>query len=114
MSTNEYAGPVLAQVWGTSQTQRVGDFGGLHFIRPSGKSAGILHPLFNGVMFEEHLQTLIGEILSYFSRIMRGNVTYVSDTVLQGCVITRTQRVRPRARDHATLQNGIRDISYIA
>ena len=44
-------------------------------------------------------------------KINKVHVTYVPDIVLKGCV----ERARPRldARNHATFQNDIRDISYI-
>ena len=38
-------------------------------------------------------------------------LTYVPDIVLKGCVFRARDCVRPRARNHATFQNDIRDIS---
>ena len=41
-------------------------------------------------------------------------VTYVPDIVLRGCVFRARDYVRPHARNHATFQNEIRDISYFS
>ena len=40
------------------------------------------------------------------------SVTYVPDIVLKGCVERARVRVWARARNHATFQNDMRDISY--